>query len=588
MSPSDRSTPSSKLGLGRLLRLARPEAKTLCIATVFLFLGGAASLLFPQAVRILVDGALGQGHSKTVDRASAALLVIFLLQSFAIAFRYYLFTVAGERIVTRLREQLYRNLIEQEIAFFDEQRTGELTHRLAADTTVLQNTVSVNISMALRHLLQGFGGVALLLYTSPYLTAWMLMVVPPVAIGAVVYGRRIKRLSKQVQDSLAEAGEVAEETLAGVRTVRAFAREEAERERYGGALWRSFEVAKERTGAVAIFLATASFAGYGAVAFVLWLGSRMVTAGSLSIGGLTSFLLYTMTVAFATSALASLWSDFMRSAGAAERIFSLLDRTPAMSLKGGKTLGEVEGLVRLEGLGFHYPSRPDVTVLSELDLEIPPGTVLALVGPSGGGKSTIARLLGRLYDPDAGRILLDGVDLRELDASWLRSRIAVVAQEPVLFSTSIAKNIRYGCPEASQEQIEVAARAANAHDFIVALPEGYETLVGERGVRLSGGQKQRVAIARAVLKNPPLLILDEATSALDAESEALVKEALERLMKQRTTLVIAHRLSTVRDAHQIAVLVEGRVLEQGSHQELLAQAGLYSKLISRQFVAAEA
>lgn len=574
-----------RVPLSRLVSLAAPEARVLAVATVFLLLGSGASLAYPQAIRYLIDGALA-GGGVTIDRAAVAMAVIFLIQAVAVGLRYYLFTVAGERIVTRLREQLYRSLIEQEVAFFDGQRTGDLLSRLASDTTTVQNTVSVNLSMVLRNLVMVLGGLALLAHASVRLTALMLLLVPPVVVGALVVGRLVSRFSRRAQDALARATEIGEETLAGIRTVRAFAREPDEAERYGAAVWESFRIARRRIRVVALFVASMTLAAFGAVAVVLWFGGRLVMADALTVGELASFILYTLLVAISLSALGDLWADFVRAGGASERVFELLDRPPEVDPGGGLRLAEVDGAVEVRGVSFAYPVRPEVRVLQRVDLVLAPGSVTALVGPSGAGKSTLAALLLRLYDPDEGVILLDGRDLREFDARWLRRHVGTVAQEPVLFSTTIAANIRYGRPEAGAEEVERAARAANAHDFITALPEGYETEVGERGVRLSGGQKQRVAIARALLKDPPILILDEATSALDAEAEALVRQALERLMRARTSLVIAHRLSTVRTADRVVVLDGGEVIEAGSHDQLMAREGLYRRLVRHQLVQA--
>lgn len=571
--------------LKRLLNLARPEAKTLWIGTLFLLLGTAMSLSYPQAIRSIIDTALHpeKGQYRMIDFAALAMTAIFLVQGVAIAFRSYLFTVAGERIVTRLRQDLYHRIIRQEIGFFDQRRTGELINRLASDTTVLQNTVSVNISMGLRFLASAIGSVGLLLYTSPVLTGLMLLVVPPVALGAVYFGRTIRKLSREAQDALAKASEVAEETIGGIRTVRVYSHEAQELKRYSASVEDSFSIARQRARATAIFSGVASFAAYGAIAVVLWYGGRLVIDKQMGVGDLTSFVLYTLLLAFSLGALGGLWADFMRAAGAGDRVFALLDRIPQIPMDEGKTLDEVRGEMRFSEVRFAYPSRPDIEVLKGLNLTLPRGQIIALVGPSGGGKSTVASLVTRLYDPLQGAVLLDGHDLRELNASWLREQIGVVEQEPMLFSTTIADNIRYGDPDATDAEVEAAAKAANAHDFILRFPQGYQTEVGERGVQLSGGQKQRVAIARAVLKDPRLLILDEATSALDTESESLVKEALERLMKDRTTLVIAHRLSTVKDAHCVVVIADGQIVQQGTHKELLEQEGIYLRLVQKQF-----
>jgi len=403
--------------------------------------------------------------------------------------------------------------------------------------------------------------------------------------------RKIRRLSRQVQDALAGAAEVADETISGVRTVRSFTKEDYESERYRGGIFEAFLAMKKRSVTIAYFQGGLSFMGYGAVALVLWYGGRLVVAGSMSIGDLTSFILYTLIVAFSLSALGGVFSDFMSASGAADRVFELLDRVPSPGTEAGtgNQLDQVHGQVHFEDIHFAYPTRPDVAALTAINLEIKPGEVVALVGPSGSGKSTIASLIPRFYEPSQGRITLDGVPIVELDPNWLREQVGSVDQEPNLFSDSITKNIRYGRLDATEEEIHEAAHAANAAEFIEKFPEGYETEVGERGVRLSGGQKQRIAIARAVLKNPRILILDEATSALDAESEYLVKQALDRLMTGRTTLVIAHRLSTVRDADRVVVLDGGRIVESGPHAVLMQdQDGLYRKLVERQFVEYEA
>ncbi|WP_426757193.1 ABC transporter ATP-binding protein [Myxococcus sp. Y35] len=569
----------------RLLTLARPEVVPLAAATFFLLVSSGATLAYPRAIGDLVDQALTARDRAVVDGLALVMLAVFVVQGVAMALRAYLFNNAGERVVARLRKDLFRALLSQEVGFFDSRRTGELTSRLSSDTTVLQNTVTANVSMMLRYAVTALGGVALLFFTSVKLTLVMLAVIPPVAIGGVLYGRRVRAISRQVQDALAASGEVAEEDLSGIRTVRSFAAERHEVERYSTAVERSYTLARARALQSSVFMGAASIAGYGSIAAVLWYGGRLVVDGSLSVGALTSFLIYTMLVAFSFSGIAELWADFMRASGAAERVFELLDRKPAIGA-GGEQLTALRGHVEFRDVRFAYPTRPDVPVLQGLSLELRPGEVVAVVGPSGAGKSTLASLLSRFYDPQGGEVLLDGHPLTALEPEWLRRNIGMVAQEPQLFSCSIADNIRYGRPDATDAQVEEAARAANAHAYIERFPDGYRTQVGERGVQLSGGQKQRVAIARAVLKDPRLLILDEATSALDAESEHLVKDALERLMKGRTTLIIAHRLSTVANADRVLVLDGGVIIQSGTHASLMAQEGLYRRLVERQFVAA--
>jgi ATP-binding cassette subfamily B protein len=551
---------------------------------VFLAIGSAAGLAYPQGMRILVDEALAARSVEVIDRTALLMTAVLAIQAVATALRYVLFTTAGERIVARIKKDLYASLLRQEIAFFDERRTGELQSRLASDTTVLQNALSVNVSMMLRNAVTIVGGLGLLFYTSPSLTALMMLVVPPIAFGAVFYGRRLRALSREVQDAVAKSADVAEESIGGIRTVRAFAAEAVEVLRYGRAVDSSYALASRRIRLGGIFMAFVGFLGFGAASLVLWIGGRQVVAGELGVGSLTSFLVYTLLVGVSLGALTDLYADFTKAAGAAERLFELLDRVPALAA-GGEQPSSTAGAIAFEGVGFRYPARPDVAVLRGIDLVIAPGEVVALVGPSGAGKSTIAALLTRLYDPTEGRITLDGTPLTQLDAEWLRRHVGVVSQEPILFSTSIEENVRYGRSTATHDEVIAACRAANAHEFVSKFPEGYATNVGERGVQLSGGQKQRIAIARAILKDPRILVLDEATSALDAESEHLVKEALDRLAEGRTVLVIAHRLSTVRDADRVVVLDGGKVAESGKHDELVQKDGLYKRLVERQLAA---
>ena len=575
--------------LGRIVSLARPELGRLVLATISLLGTATLSLSYPYFVRVIVDGLLGEsaGGAETVRRAASTLVGLFVVGGILTAARSYLFTVSGERIVANLRQRLYASVLHQEVAFFDEHRTGELTSRLSSDTTVLQKAVTVNLSMLLRYGLMGLGALGILVWSSMRLTAVMLSVIPLVVVLATFFGRKLRRVARLYQDALAASTEVAEETFAGIRTVRAFAREGQEEQRYDRAVEKSFELAEQRARIGAAFSGAAVFSGYAAIGVVLWNGGVMLTEGQMTVGELSAFLLYTFTVSFSMAALVGLWEDFAKAVGASERVFELLDREAAVQ-SGGLRLDAVAGDVILDGVDFAYPVRPDAPVLCGLSLRLAPGQVVAIVGPSGAGKSTIAALLSRFYDPQEGQVRLDDTPLTELDPCWLREQIGVVAQEPVLFATSIEDNIRYGRPEAEADgdAVREAARAANAHEFIEGFPEGYCTLVGERGVRLSGGQKQRVAIARALLKDPVVLILDEATSALDAESEHLVQGALERLMRGRTTLVIAHRLSTVKQADRVLVLDEGRIVQEGTHAELVGQEGLYRQLVKRQFAAA--
>lgn len=562
--------------------LIRPELSFLTFGTLSLLGGTALTLAAPQGVKDLIDALGTPNGASALDDALKLLLAIFLGVGFTGFIRAWLYTWAGERVVARLRRELFGRLIAREIGFFDKERTGELVNRLAADTAVLQNAVTVNVSMALRFGLQALGSLAVLFWTSTRLTLLMLAIVPFVAVGAAIFARHVRGLSKRTQDALAGASTVAEEVFSNIRTVRSFAREDGEVDRYSVRVNEALEMGRRMGLAYGSFQGAISFAAFGAISLVLWYGGHLVMDGLLSVGTLTSFLLYTFYLSFSLGAISGLYGDYQRAIGASQRVFELLGQDPTL-VPGQRTLDQLQGKMTLENLSFAYPSRPDVTVLKGINLELEPGKVMALVGQSGGGKSTVAGLLARFYDPNEGRVTLDGVDLRELDPSWLRRQIGMVAQEPVLFAMSLAENIRYGRPEASDAEVIAAAKAANADEFISVLPDGYRTQVGERGVRLSGGQRQRVAIARALLKDPRVLVLDEATSALDAESEHLVQEALERLMKGRTVLVIAHRLSTVKDADKVVVIDHGIVAESGTHHQLVEADGLYRKLVERQF-----
>ena len=582
--------PPLPVTLKRLYSLAWPERWMLALGTVFLLISAVGNLAFPRAIGTLFDESItglkmGKVDLARVDEMALVLVGIFAATAIASALRFLLFSRSGERIVSKLRGDLYASLMRQETGFFDTEKIGDLSSRLSSDASVLQTTVSANLSMVLRNLTVAVGSLGMLMLTSPRLTLMMLGVVPPVALTAVIIGRRVRKLSKQSQDALAKASEVAVESLGGIRTVRSFAAEKKEVSRYRAAIQTSLELAFKRINLSATFFGVAFFAAFTAGVFVFWYGARMVAAGELSPGNLISFLFNTMQLAASLAALAELWTDVQRAAGAAERVFELLHRTPQIPADQGHQLPKVQGLVEFKQVSFAYPTRPNSKVLDEFSLSLKPGEVVAVVGPSGAGKSTIASMLYRLYDPASGRLELDGTPFTELDAEWLRRQVGVVAQEPLLFSTSIAENIRYGRPQATDAEVQAAAKTANADTFIQAFPEKYETLVGERGIQLSGGQKQRVAIARAVLKDPRILILDEATSALDAESEHLVREALERLMKGRTTLVIAHRLSTVKTADKVVVLEAGAIVQSGTHADLVGTEGLYRRLVERQFAA---
>ena len=559
------------------------------IATLCLLIAAGLNLLYPSLIGQVIDtlssppSDVAQEPTQGLDQTVLWLISLFGLMGLATTLRAYLFTVSGERIVIALRAELFKRLLAQEQALFDVTSSGAWVSRLSDDCAKVQSALTVNLSMLARYVIGALGALVALSLISVELTLVMVAVVPITVVAAALYGRALRRLSRAVQGRLSEANSVAQEGIAGIKTVRAFGREAWESGRYEAALMKTFALARRRAQLGASFQGGVSFASYSSIAAVLWYGGRLTLEGVLSLGELTAFMLYTFTLAFSVGALSGLWEDFSKALGASEALFELLSREPALR-DGERELSphEAQGALCFEEVSFSYPSRPEVEVLRSLSLRVPPQQTVALVGGSGGGKSTIAALIERQYDPAVGALSLGGVPLHSLRLESLRGVIGVVSQEPLLFSTSLRENIRYGRLEASDEEVERAAQAANAHDFISALPSGYDTEVGERGARLSGGQRQRVAIARALLKDPQLLILDEATSALDVESERLVQEALERLMQGRTTLVIAHRLSTVRAADQIVVLEAGAVVEQGTHEELLAMRGRYYELAAPQ------
>ncbi|MGB3210455.1 MAG: ABC transporter transmembrane domain-containing protein, partial [Desulforhopalus sp.] len=576
-------TPINKSELKQLIKFASPERKLLIWGTLFLAVGSLVLLAFPQAVRITMDEAVSTKNLALINQMGIVMLLFLAIQSIATSFRYYLFTLAGERTVKRIRSRLFDTLLQQEIGFFDDQKTGDLMSRINSDSTVLQNTLSVNISMILRNIAGAVGGLILLLYTAWKLAILLFIFLPPLAWMVARFGGKVRKISRKVQDSLGDASAVADESLSTIRTVRSFAAEPLESNRFLTALDKALDIAEKKIRLVANFTGAVSLLGSSAIVMILWLGGRMVVQGELSIGTLSAFILYTMTVAISVSSLGGLWTDFMNAAGASTRIFQILDRTPSMSNEQGITTGRIKGEITLRDIQFSYPTRSDYHVFKKLNLIIKEGESIALVGRSGSGKSTIAALIQRLYDPDKGKIFIDETNIKDLSASWLRCQIGTVSQEPVLMSTSIRENIAYGKPDASLDEIKQAAELAFADKFIEEFPAKYETLVGERGVQLSGGQKQRVAIARAMLKNPRILILDEATSALDAESEDLVQKALNNLMKGRTVLIIAHRLSTVKDSDRVILLDRGEIVEEGHHDQLIKNRdGIYFKLVQKQ------
>ncbi len=570
----------------RLLVFVKPYWRWLAAAGVILTLNSLLSLALPLAIRSIVDSALVQADLPMLNRVTLLLFGIFVAQAILSFGQSYLISWVGERVVTNLRKLLFGHLQIMSLSFFAGTRIGELISRLGSDVTTIQDAVTGTLLSLLSQTIMLVGGVVILFVMAARLTLLMLAIIPLAVVGMIVLGRMVRKISRQAQDALAEATATAEEALSGVRIVKSFAREAYEINRYGEGVERLFGIAITRARIQAIIGPIIGLVAFSAIAVVLWFGSREVIAGRLTPGQLVSFLIYTMMVASPIATFTGLYSQFQRALGASERVFELLDTPPeAQDAADAVELPLIRGEVRFEGVCFDYGDADAARiVLSDINLAAQPGQVVALVGASGAGKTTLVNLILRFYDPNTGRITIDGYNIRGVKLRSLREQIGIVPQETALFGGTVGDNIRYGKLDATQTEVEAAAQAANAHNFIVELPEGYDTRVGERGVKLSGGQRQRIAIARALLKNPRILILDEATSALDTESEQAVQEALERLMRDRTTFVIAHRLSTITNADRIIVLDGGRVVEQGAHAELLARPdGIYRRMVALQF-----
>ncbi|MCB9958240.1 MAG: ATP-binding cassette domain-containing protein [Rhodospirillaceae bacterium] len=581
-------TSPSRPGLGvlrRLLPWLAPYRGRVLGAVVAMLVAVSAILSLGLGLRVLVDSGFAEGSAGSLDLALAALCALIVVLAISSYTRAYLIMWVGERVVADLRRAIYRHVVSLPIAFFEQTRTAEVISRLNTDTTVVQGAVGTSVSFLLRNLLTAIGGTAMMLVTSPLMTGLMALVIPLVVVPVIVFGRRVRRRSRDSQDRLADLAAHVDETLHGIRTVRAHSHEVRETATFGERAEAAFQAAARRIQARAAMTATVIVIVFAGIAFVLWAGGHAVLDGRLTAGEMAAFLFFAIMVASSAGAVTELLGDVQRMAGATERLFELLD-TPLADASGpwpAQLPAQVEAALAFEALSFRYPSRPDIAVLDRFDLTIAAGQSVALVGPSGAGKSTVLSLLLRFYQPTGGRILMDGVDIAQVDPASLRAHIAIVPQDPVLFSTSALENIRYGRPEASDEEVRQAAVAAFADGFISTLPEGYRTYLGERGVRLSGGQRQRIAIARAMLRNPSLLLLDEATSALDAENERLVQDALERLMAGCTTIVVAHRLATVQRVDRIVVLDHGRIVDHGSHRDLVARGGLYARLAALQF-----
>ncbi len=576
--------------LRRLLPFLLPYKVRIAGAMLALTVAAGTVLGMGQGMRVLVDQGFAAGDSTLLDRALLVLLGVIALMAASTYGRFYLVSWVGERVVADIRRAVYDHVLTLSPGFFETTKTGEILSRLTTDTTLLQVVVGSSASIALRNTLLFLGGTGMLLVTSPKLTGLVALVVPLVVAPIVLFGRRVRKLSRDSQDRIADIGSFVEETLAAIRTVQAFTHETLDRVLFGRRVEDAFDVAVDRVRVRALMTVIVIVLVFGAVGIILWIGGHDVLSGRLTPGQLSAFVIYAVVVAGSVGAISEVIGDLQRAAGATERLFGLLSIESAIRPPPVPVALPVpaRGALSFDAVRFHYPSRPDWAALEGFTLDVRPGERVALVGPSGAGKSTVFQLLLRFYDPQAGAVRLDGVDVRAADPTEVRRRLGMVAQDPVIFSANAWENIRYGRPEATDAEVRAAADAAHALEFLDALPEGFDTFLGEKGVRLSGGQRQRLAIARAILRDPPVLLLDEATSALDAESERMVQDALDRLMRGRTTLIVAHRLATVLTADRIIVMDHGRVVETGSHAELVAQGGLYARLAALQFDRAEA
>ncbi|MDF3607681.1 ABC transporter transmembrane domain-containing protein [Paracoccus sp. DMF-8] len=580
---ADRPTTKRIGALSALFPFLRPYAALLTLALLALVITASISLVLPVAVRRVVDG-FDSGSALLDEYFSAALIIVALL-AFGTGARYYLITRLGERVVSDIRKAVFDRVITLSPAFYERVMTGEIISRITTDTTLIQSVIGSSISVALRNVMILIGGMAMLILTSAKLSGLVLLLVPIVAVPIAVMGRRLRVLSRENQDWIAASSGMASENLLSVQTVQAFTHEDLTRRQFSDVTENAYDSALRRVTTRSVMTVIVVFLIFAGVLGVLWIGARDVYAGTLTVGALVQFVIYSVMVAGSVGALSDIWGELQRAAGATERMAELLSAQDNLSDPAQpKVLPQpVRGQIDFENVGFHYPSRPNTSALHEVSLSIRPGETVALVGPSGAGKTTIVQLIQRFWDPETGAVKIDGIDLRQMSRGAFRQSIALVPQEPVIFAATARDNIRFGRPDASDADVEAAARAAHAHDFLTALPEGYDSFVGERGVMLSGGQKQRLAIARAILRNAPILLLDEATSALDTESERLVQEAVDHLAQSRTTIIVAHRLSTVRKADRIVVMDQGQIVAQGRHDDLVAQGGLYARLARLQF-----
>ena len=592
---SERAKAKSPKSLSGLLPFLRPYRGRIAMAGFFLVMAAVSTLVFPLALRSLIDGGLVNSGQTAADKGEMLLgLRNHFFELFGVAAalglfsagRFYMVSWLGERVTADLRNAVYGHVLKQSPQFFETTQTGEVLSRLTGDTTLVQTVVGSSLSMGLRNLVMGVGAIGMLVYTNPYLMLQIIGALVVIVAPSIIFGRRVRKLSRASQDRVADSSAIAAEVLNAIPVVQSYAAEEREAARFNTASTNAFNVALRRTKARTVLVAFIIIATSAALLWGLFQGTQAVMRGDITAGHLGQTVVYVIILASASAVLGETYGDLLRAAGATERLMELLETsspihspknpTPAPAIQAGSA-------IEFEAVNFNYPSRPLQSALSNFSLQVAPGETVAIVGPSGAGKSTVFQLLLRFYDPQSGRIMLDGIATRDMSLTDLRQRVGIVPQDAVIFSTSALENIRYGKPDATDDEVKAAAKAAFADEFIRALPEGYNTFLGERGVRLSGGQRQRIAIARAMLKNSPLLLLDEATSALDAESERMVQAALESAMKDRTTLVIAHRLATVQQANRILVLDHGKLVEQGTHAELVAKGGVYARLAALQF-----
>jgi ATP-binding cassette, subfamily B, bacterial len=582
--PQDRPKSKTVGPIRGLLPYVKPYRSLVMMAGVALVLTAALSLALPLAVRRVVDG-FASGSSELLDQYFAAALGVAALLAMGTGLRYYLVTRLGERVVADIRKAVYDKMIGMSPAFFERIMTGEVLSRITTDTTLILSVIGSSVSVALRNVLIFIGGLAFMLATSMKLAAMVLLIVPLVIVPILVLGRRLRNLSRDNQDKIAESSGNASETLQAAQTVQAFTHEAQSRAQFGAVTEQSFDVAAIRIKTRAFMTVIVIFLIFSGVVGVLWIGARDVGDDNMSSGALVQFVIYAVMVAGSVAALSEIWGELQRAAGATERLVELLNAEDSVGDPDApKSLpSKVKGKIDFKKVVFRYPARPGVKALDGISFSVKPGETVALVGPSGAGKSTIFQLMLRFFDPESGVISLDGLDLTSLVREEFRKSIAMVPQDPVIFAGTARENIRFGRPDATDTEVEEAAKAAAAHDFLTALPDGYESFVGERGVMLSGGQKQRIAIARAILRAAPVLLLDEATSALDAESEQLVQKAVEALSADRTTLIVAHRLATVKKADRIIVFDQGKVVATGTHDDLVAEGGLYARLAKLQF-----